>query len=244
MEKEKRLVKLPSWGKAVFVGDTHGDVEASEKVLKTYLKPDWFIVFLGDYIDRGEYSRENIDLLLAAKQSFPDQVFLLMGNHEGQPILPFYPADFWESLDFEEKVKFEQIFRLLPLAAVTRNGILALHGVPPDIPSIERIEDVILGDERWQQITWGDFSEEEGDFLGNVWGRPLFGKDYFERVMRQLRFSVLIRAHQRYIPPTVFNGRCLTILTSRAYSSVRRIAIVDLSRPHIEDVRGIEVVQI
>lgn len=40
------------------------------------------IIFLGDYIDRGEHSRETIDLLMAlAGESGAETVFL-MGNHE------------------------------------------------------------------------------------------------------------------------------------------------------------------
>jgi hypothetical protein len=41
-EKEPRLIHLPSQGKVVFVGDTHGDLDASQEVIHWYLeRPTW-----------------------------------------------------------------------------------------------------------------------------------------------------------------------------------------------------------
>jgi predicted MPP superfamily phosphohydrolase len=244
LEKEPRLIRLPNKGKVVFVGDTHGDLEATQKILDTYLKPGYYLVFLGDYIDRGPHSRENIEFLLQSKLERPEQIFLLMGNHEGQPILPFYPADFWEGLSIEEQINFGSIFKLFSFAAVTPNRVLALHGVPPDVASLEEIEKIELGSKEWQQITWGDFTEKKGDFLGNFWGRPVYGQDYFERVMQQLNCTVLVRAHQPHIKPTIFANRCLTIVTSKYYKPTRTIAIVDLEEPRIKTIDKITVIEI
>lgn len=241
LKQQSRLIRLPAKGKAVFVGDTHGDLDATETVLRLYYKSDYVLIFLGDYVDRGEHSRENIELLLEKKLESPEQIFLLMGNHEGYPILPFQPADFWESLSSEERKKFEEIFLLLPFAAVTKNGILAVHGVPPNLSSVEDILKAEIGSEAWYQMVWGDFADRAGDFFGNLWGRPVYGKDYFEKVMKKFGYNVLIRAHQPHIQPIIFEGRCLTLITSHAYKPMRNIAIVDLEKELIKSVDDLKI---
>jgi hypothetical protein len=52
---EAKLLQLDS-GKVIFVGDTHGDLEATEKIIHKYLKSENKLVFLGDYVDRGSAS--------------------------------------------------------------------------------------------------------------------------------------------------------------------------------------------
>ena len=133
LEKESRLICLPSRGKVVFVGDTHGDLDASQQVIQRYLKKSYCIVFLGDYVDRGSYSKENIQYLLELKLRHPEELFLLAGNHEGFMTKQFYPANFWNSVSFEEREEYGLLFSKFPFAITTQNGILALHGVLPDI---------------------------------------------------------------------------------------------------------------
>jgi len=243
-KQEPKLIRLPTQGKAVFVGDTHGDLEATELILERYFKPDHFLIFLGDYVDRGNYSRENIELLFQKKLEAPERLFLLMGNHEGHPILPFYPADFWEALSFSETEEFKEIFQLLPLVAITENGLIGVHGVPPEVAQLEDINHIQPGDKFWQQVTWGDLVEKPGGFLGYLWGRPVYGQTYFEQVMTKLNRTVLIRSHQPHIEPIIFNKRCLTIITSKAYNHVRHIVIVDLAKPIIKTVSDLEIKEI
>lgn len=244
LARDSRLIRLPRQGKAVFIGDTHGDFEATEKVFDRYFQPGYVLIFLGDYVDRGDHSRKNIDFLLEKKREAPEQVFLLMGNHEGYSLLPFFPADFWESLSLEEERSFTEVFRYLSFAAVTDNGIIAVHGVPPDVNALDEIDDIELVSEQWHQVTWGDFEEMPGDFLGNYRGRPVYGEDYFKRTMNKLKRTVLIRSHQPYIEPVIFNKFCLTLMTSHAYKPERIIAIADLEKPTIKTVDDLEILEI
>jgi len=242
--KDKRLIHLPAKGKAVFVGDTHGDFEATETVFKRYFKPGYILIFLGDYVDRGDHSKKNIEFLLKRKLESPKKIFLLMGNHEAYSFLSFYPADFWESLSQEEEKSFSEICQHLSFAAVTENGLFAVHGVPPDVHSLKEINKIHIGSEQWQQITWGDFVEMPGDALGYYQGRPVYGADYFKRKMTQFSKNVLIRAHQPFIETVIFNKLCLTLMTSLAYKPIRYIAIADLEKPVIESADDLEILEI
>jgi predicted MPP superfamily phosphohydrolase len=244
LARDSRLIRLPGKGKAVFVGDTHGDFDATASIFRLYFKPGYILVFLGDYVDRGDESLENLEFLLKKKAEAPGQVFLLAGNHEGYCSVPFSPADFWESLTPKEYEYFSEICKLFSFAAVTQNGLFAVHGATPDLTSLEEIDTVQLCSEHWMQLTWGDFIEQPGEFLGDQTGRPAYGEDYFVRTMKQLGLHVLIRSHQPNINPVIFDKRCLTVMTSYYYTFERHVAIVDLEKPLIRSVDDLEIVEI
>jgi predicted MPP superfamily phosphohydrolase len=232
---DSKLIQLES-GQVVFVGDTHGDLEATEKIIHKYLKPENTLVFLGDYVDRGPASFDNINFLLRQKIEHPHSLYLLMGNHEGYAVMRFHPADFWENLDNELRQRYSGVLIRLPLAASTPNGIIALHGALPAVSRLEDMSTIQPGSAEWHQITWGDWQQREGEFLGidPYTGRPQFGRGWFEEIMSRLGKSVLIRSHQPDVPLTMYDKRCLTIFTSSAYRHYvpeRTIALVDLTKP-------------
>jgi protein phosphatase len=240
----ENLIEIKNGKRIIFVGDTHGDLEASQKVIRDYLKEGNKIVFLGDYVDRGPFSKENLDFLMEQKEKHPDQIFLLQGNHEGHRILKFSPAEFWESLSKEEYQKYSQIVESFPLAIVAK-GIIALHGALPKIEKLEDFEKIKIGDENWFRICWGDFLDESGEELGidPFTGRPQFGRDHFFKVMQKINKKILIRSHDPSAPQLMYDECCLTIFTSSAYSKERIIAIADLSK-EIKTARNLEIKRI
>ncbi len=230
LEREPRLIRLPPKGKVVFVGDTHGDLDASQQVIRRYFKKPYHIIFLGDYVDRGGDSEENIQYLLRLKLEHPEEIFLLSGNHEGFMVKEFHPSNFWGSLSPKEREEYGLLFSKFPLGIATQNGILALHAALPDLKSLEEMDQVELGNGSWDRMVWGDFVENETDYMGDLWGRPQFGRQYFDRLMERYQRQVLVRSHQPHAPLMMFNKRCITIFTSRAYLPIRTIAIADLEK--------------
>ncbi len=237
-EREPRLIRLPSEGKVVLVGDTHGDLDASERVVRQYLKPSYRIVFLGDYVDRGDESEENITFLLRMKQEHPEQLFLLAGNHEGYMVKELHPANFWESIPFKQREQYGRLFSKLPLCATSANGLIALHGALPELNSIEEVNQIHWGDSNWDRIVWGDFIEANVEIGGDLWGRPQFGRAYFERLMERYQKKILVRSHQPHASSLMFGKRCITIFTSHAYPTLRTIVIADLEK-EIRDARDV-----
>lgn len=86
-------VEIPP-GSQVFVhADLHGDIHSLMAELgwlnqNSFLngfkaaQPDFYMVFLGDYTDRGSFGIEVLYTLLRLKLANPDRVFLCRGNHE------------------------------------------------------------------------------------------------------------------------------------------------------------------
>lgn len=240
----KKLVEIKKAKKIVFVGDLHGDFEAVQKIIRDYLKNGNKIVFLGDYVDRGKFSKETLNFLLEKKSQYPEDIILLQGNHEGYRFFKFSPAEFWESLTTAEFDKYSSLVEEFPLAVIAKD-IIALHGGLPEIKKIEDFEKIKKGDNNWFRICWGDFLDKEGDYLGEdpFSGRPIFGRDYFFRIMEKLKKKVLIRSHQAGFPTLVFDNRCLTIFSSSFYFRERLIAILNFEKK-IESAKNLELVKI
>lgn len=233
LDAEPRLIQLTRdhGDRVVFVGDTHGDVDASRRVGEQYFNDQTIVVFLGDYVDRGPQSRENLEYLLRWKLEHPERIYLLQGNHEGMKQMPFGPADFWDSLNRTERQRCADVLDQLPWVMALPNGVIGLHAALPSVDSLEAIRDVPSGSPEWHQLVWGDWQDEPGEFLGDMGSRPQFGRDFFARQMETLGQSVLIRSHQPHVPQWMMDGRCLTIFTSHAYGPRERtVAIVDLDQ--------------
>ena len=231
LASEPRLVRINSEhvDRTVFVGDTHGDLDASQRVLEQYADERTVIVFLGDYVDRGPQSRENLEYLLRFKVDHPDRLYLLQGNHEGMKELPFAPADFWEALNRSERHDCADVLAELPWVVDLDNGVIGLHAALPSVASLDDIHTIAPGSPEWRQLVWGDWQDQPGEFLGDMGSRPQFGRDYFHRQMENLGQSVLIRSHQPHVPQWMMEDRCLTIFTSHAYGPRERtVAIVNL----------------
>jgi len=236
-----KLIELPEEGRVVFLGDTHGDYKTTRMVIKGFInKKKHYIVMLGDYVDRGESSKENIDFLLEIREKHKNLI-MLAGNHEMFFIRECSPSNFWDSLSREEKEYYRDVFSKLPLA-VSGQGFLALHGALPDVEKIEDIDAIQPGDENWLKVIWGDFRDKPGEYLGSFLGRPKFGRDYFFRVMGILKKNVLIRGHDPVVPERIFDNRCLTLFTSSAYGN-RKIAILDLEK-EVKTIDDIDIIPI
>lgn len=244
-QREGRLVCLPPDRSAVFVGDTHGDREATERVLKRFPPGEHVLVFLGDYVDRGPDSAGNVHLLLEAKAAHPDRIVLLMGNHEAWAVAPFSPADFWQALSPAEERTLGEVLSFLPFAAYHPARILAVHGALPDVACIADIARIELGSADWRKMTWGDWADVPGYVVGpDLFGRPTFGRDYFAEVAGRLGLNALVRSHQPSAPLHLFQDRCLTLFTSHAYGGgIRRLAALPPGRT-VRSARDLDLVEI
>jgi len=219
-ESEPNLIELNSSIDSIFVGDTHGDIDASRNVIEKYPLEQNQVIFLGDYVDRGKQSKENIDYLLDMKEKHPHNLVLLMGNHEFAKI-PFLPRDFWDQLPFKERELYQNLLEKLPLA-VSVDKIIGLHGALPDAnANINKIPKTENND--IYAMIWGDFIEEHGGSFGeNEDGRPKFGSDWFNDGMNAFGKNVLIRGHDYHVPEKMYDDRCLTIFTTNAYNNSKR----------------------
>jgi hypothetical protein len=94
-------LSVPAESEVFFRGDLHGDIHSfltdlewlnTQKYLKGFeiTRTNFYMVFLGDYTDRGMYGAEVLYTIYRLKLANPDRVFLARGNHEDISLLSRY----------------------------------------------------------------------------------------------------------------------------------------------------------
>lgn len=106
-EHEKSILELD--GDFIIVGDIHGSLHDLLRILNYIEKVNYKVIFLGDYVDRGEFSLECITILFALKATSPDRYFLLRGNHEFDSVCSQYGFKN-EILDYHNPKKAKETF--------------------------------------------------------------------------------------------------------------------------------------
>lgn len=84
----------------------------------------------GDYVDRGKQSLETICLVLAFKIKYPENFFILRGNHECASINRIY--GFYDECKRRYNIRiwktFTDTFNCMPVAAIIDEKIFTMHG--------------------------------------------------------------------------------------------------------------------
>jgi serine/threonine-protein phosphatase PP1 catalytic subunit len=162
-------------------------------------------LFLGDYVDRGKQSLETICLLLAYKIKYPENFFILRGNHECASINRIY--GFYDECRSRYSLKiwrlFNDCFNCLPLGAVIEDKILCIHGgLSPDLKSIDQMRRIVRPTDIPDtgllcDLLWADPDPETQGFGVNDRGVSFtFGPDVVEDFLKRHEFDLIVRAHQ------------------------------------------------
>lgn len=187
------------------VGDVHGQYTDLIRMFEMCgFPPNSNYLFLGDYVDRGKQSLETILLLLCYKLRYPENFFLLRGNHECANVTRVY--GFYDECKRRCNVKvwktFVDTFNTLPIAAIVAGKIFCVHGgLSPslthmdDIRNIARPTDVpdygLLND-----LLWSDPADMESDWEANERGVSYcFGKKVIMEFLQKHDFDLVCRAH-------------------------------------------------
>ncbi|KAL7380016.1 hypothetical protein ABVT39_010062 [Epinephelus coioides] len=187
-------------------GDIHGQYTDLLRLFEYGgFPPEANYLFLGDYVDRGKQSLETICLLLAYKIKYPENFFLLRGNHECASINRIY--GFYDECKRRFNIKlwktFTDCFNCLPIAAIIDEKIFCCHGgLSPDLQSMEQIRRIMRPTDVPDtgllcDLLWSDPDKDVQGWGENDRGVSFtFGADVVSKFLNRHDLDLICRAHQ------------------------------------------------
>ena len=230
----------------VIVGDLHGSLESLLQIFEKKGTPETTpYLFLGDYVDRGANSCEVIMLLYSYKCLYPDNIYLIRGNHEFRYINEQYgfKKECFNRIkqtingkiknkgaDFYKKVT--KTYKFLPLCAIINDNIFCVHGGVTGFISSRR--ELLRIEKVYSKSSLFLNGSVSADFLWNdpdpniqtqgMSPRQLghtFGRKILNDFKKSLNFCLVIRGHEMavngYDWPFGREGGILTVFSAPNY---------------------------
>lgn len=225
------------------VGDLHGDLDSLLRIFgRVGYPPHSSYVFLGDYVDRGDFSCEVVLFLYALKVMFPSHVYLLRGNHEFAEMSAMYGFQKECQAKLSERI-FQEIcdtFDTLPIVAVIGQNLCVHGGIAEGIKSRDDLYAIskpqqgvpdFEGFEKEMDLLWSDPEFDADGFEVSPRGLGhIFGYDEVTQFLSDCNMTRLIRAHQACFNGYnwIFeeNGPVLTVFSSCDYTGIMNDAAV------------------
>lgn len=214
----------------VVCGDIHGQYSDMLRIFdKCGFPPEANYLFLGDYVDRGKQSIETVCLLFCFKIKYPENFFLLRGNHECSGINRVY--GFYEEINRRYRSvrlweTFQDTFNYLPYAACISGRILCMHGgLSPKLKSLDMLRSIKRPSDPREQsmeldLLWSDPDETITGWQPNSRGISfVFGPDALAFTCDKLNVDLVARGHQVVQDGYEFfgNRRLVTIFSAPHY---------------------------
>lgn len=212
------------------VGDIHGSIHDLLRIFILNGNPSsTHYLFLGDYVDRGQFSIEVISILFSMYCQ-GTHITLLRGNHEHHEICANYGfkaelESVYQSTDLFDS--FTEAFEYLPLVAIINQSIFCVHGgISQHFTTVNAIASIPRPLKDCSQpglvhdLLWSDPSPTSTGFSESLRGNCLtFGCDAMRHFLMKSNLRLVIRAHQ-YIEQGVhsdLNNTCITVFSASSY---------------------------
>ena len=187
-------------------GDIHGQCYDLLRLFEYQgFPPEANYLFLGNYVNFGKQSLETICLLLVYKIIYPENFFLLRGNHECASMNRLH--GFYDECKRRYNIRlwrtFTDCFNCLPVAAIIDEKIFCCHGgLSPDMQSMEQIRRIMRPIDVPDQGLLCDLLWANPDKETNGWGENdsgvsfTFGPEIVSKFLTKHGLDLVVRGHQ------------------------------------------------
>ena len=194
-------------GKALVVGDIHGDADVLDTIIKHWNKKDT-LIFTGDYVDRGTQNLQVLLTICQLKIDEPNKVYLCRGNHESATDLIIGTRNWNETVvgNINDKFAFAsasakinlyeaicKFYATMPLIVIFNRVNMCLHGELPDCDATtkHKLTYDALDDTLTRTVVWGDYPNP---FRTNE-DLMKYNKDSFVAAVRKHKIVNYIKGH-------------------------------------------------
>lgn len=226
------------------VGDIHGSLDSLIRIFKEKgYPPKTRYLFLGDYVDRGSQSCEVIILLYALKCLYPNDIYLIRGNHEFKSMTDYYGfknecfsrvrARFIGNTSYSATTFYNYVtesFKALPICAIIDDSIFCVHGGisshiknRPELMQLTKVGNLYSENQLPQaEMMWNDPDKFVSMYsVGRRGIGSIFGERAVDDFLKSMNFKLIIRGHQNvtngYDWPFGENGGLLTVFSAIDY---------------------------
>ncbi len=223
--------------RVVFVGDTHTAVDMTQKIFDKYYDNTDLIVFLGDYVDRGETGVENLGVITSKLLEDPSKIIMLRGNHESPLTNPYYGfvEEVTEKLGTTAYDQFKEFFQAMPYAVVVNDYLCVHGGIASNLENISQIgslpyPDLNPDDPTAFQLLWNDPRDMIEGFVPSVRGDGAFyyGSDVTEKFLDDNGLKGIIRGHEVVDGfREDLGGKVITVFTSKYHGGAAGVLVLD-----------------
>lgn len=184
------------------VGDIHGQFHDLLNMFHLFQTPATTkYIFLGDYVDRGGNSTSTYLILLVYKILYPENIFLVRGNHEIYNLKSSFHEEICKKYDEEVYEKISETFMYLLVGCIVDGRFICIHGgISPGAARISQMQRINRFTRTptplFNDIMWSDPDNTEGFGLSQRGAGYLYGEEVSKRFLCLNQLNYIIRAHQ------------------------------------------------
>ncbi len=240
------LLQSREVNRVVFVGDTHTAIDVTQTIFDKYYDDADLVVFLGDYVDRGQTGVENVGMIASKFLEDSNRIIMLRGNHES-PLTNIYYGfleEVTKKLGDTGYESFKEFFQAMPYAVVVNNYLCVHGGIASGLDDVSQIAGLPTPDLNPDnpmafELLLNDPRDMIEGFVPSVRGEGAyyFGTDVTNKFLEKNSLKGIIRGHEVVDGfREDMGGKVITVFSSRYHGASAGALVLEADKMEKEKI--------